>query len=230
MLPASRKNSNALWRHVNLLDRTPVDSILHPGDSNIKGAWKRTNCGIQCQNLYFTIDDKIELGDWCIDSSLSQPAKLSIGEPMEGKKIIATSDLRLDYPRPSKEFIEKYCSEGGIDEIFIEYEEIYINDKTGEEIGDLIFDIVDSIDNGSVIPRKKKKILVNENNEIIISKEDIKTEINPKWLNQQKEIVNICIVNALRIDEEHRFMIIGKLVQNLSLENKNKLLKILNVK
>ena len=47
--------------------------------------------------------------------------------------------------------------------------------------------------------------------------------------NTQVEIVNTCIVNALRIDEEHRMMIIEKITQNLTDENRAKLLRLLNV-
>jgi hypothetical protein len=45
----------------------------------------------------------------------------------------------------------------------------------------------------------------------------------------QVEVVNICIVNALRIDEDHRMMILEKLTQNLTDENRDKLLRLLNV-
>ena len=45
----------------------------------------------------------------------------------------------------------------------------------------------------------------------------------------QVEVVNICIVNALRIDEDHRMMILEKLTQNLTNENRSKLLRLLNV-
>ena len=42
------------------------------------------------------------------------------------------------------------------------------------------------------------------------------------------EVVNICIVNALRIDEDHRMMILEKLIQSVSDENKEKLLRLLH--
>jgi formylmethanofuran dehydrogenase subunit E len=42
------------------------------------------------------------------------------------------------------------------------------------------------------------------------------------------EVVNICIVNALRIDEDHRMMIIEKITQNLTAENRVKLLRLLH--
>jgi len=45
----------------------------------------------------------------------------------------------------------------------------------------------------------------------------------------QVEVVNICIVNALRIDEDHRMMIIEKLTQNMTDENRSKLLRLLGV-
>ena len=45
----------------------------------------------------------------------------------------------------------------------------------------------------------------------------------------QVEVVNICIVNALRIDEEHRMMILEKLTQKLTDENRAKLLRLLDV-
>lgn len=47
--------------------------------------------------------------------------------------------------------------------------------------------------------------------------------------NTQVEIVNTCIVNALRIDEEHRMMIIEKITQNLTDENRAKLLRLFSV-
>jgi hypothetical protein len=45
----------------------------------------------------------------------------------------------------------------------------------------------------------------------------------------QVEVVNICIVNALRIEEEHRMMILEKLMQSLTDENRAKLLRLFNV-
>lgn len=42
------------------------------------------------------------------------------------------------------------------------------------------------------------------------------------------EVVNICIVNALRIDEDHRMMILEKITQNLTAENRVKLLRLLH--
>jgi hypothetical protein len=48
-------------------------------------------------------------------------------------------------------------------------------------------------------------------------------------IDTQVEVVNTCIVNALRIDEEHRMMILEKLTQNLTDENRAKLLRLLDV-
>lgn len=48
-------------------------------------------------------------------------------------------------------------------------------------------------------------------------------------MEKQVDVVNICIVNALRLDEDHRMMIIEKLTQNLTYENRHKLLILLDV-
>jgi hypothetical protein len=108
------------------------------------------------QHLYFTTDDKIKDGDWCLffwdglNGNLrqigSEPQRYF---PENGhtfnrnlRKIIATTDPeltgitkeweefegdwhksnKLGLPQPSKAFIDKYCKEGGIDEVEVEYE------------------------------------------------------------------------------------------------------------
>ena len=40
----------------------------------------------------------------------------------------------------------------------------------------------------------------------------------------QNEATNLCIVHALRLDEEHQMMVLNKLTQNLSEENKSKII------
>ena len=102
------------------------------------------------QHLYFTTDDEIKEGDWCLmfwdgGEVASEPQQYL---PENGhvlnrnlRKIIATTDsefvnqqytkeelgyepIKYGLPQPSKAFIEKYCEEGGIDEVDVEY-----NDK-----------------------------------------------------------------------------------------------------
>jgi hypothetical protein len=94
------------------------------------------------QHLYFTTDDKIKDGDWCLffwdglNGNLRQIVNRNL------RKIIATTDPeltgitkeweefegdwhksnKLGLPQPSKAFIDKYCKEGGIDEVEVEYE------------------------------------------------------------------------------------------------------------
>ncbi len=86
------------------------------------------------QHLYILSDDEIKEGDWivCLDeidtSIMNWDIELAVfqfngGNCTSDKKIIATTDKSLGLPRPSNEFIKKYCELGGIDEILVEYEE-----------------------------------------------------------------------------------------------------------
>ena len=45
----------------------------------------------------------------------------------------------------------------------------------------------------------------------------------------KSEIINTCIVNALRLDEESRMLIVEKITQNVSEENRKKLFSLFNV-
>ena len=101
------------------------------------------------QHLYFLSDEEIKEGDWVYNSGQNivfkwpnHYVKANIkGEHL--KKIIATTDRTLHYkislphgegeqslPRPSNEFLKKYCELGGIDEVLVEYEEYDWNEYT----------------------------------------------------------------------------------------------------
>jgi len=45
----------------------------------------------------------------------------------------------------------------------------------------------------------------------------------------KSEIINTCIVNALRLDEESRILIVEKITQNISEENRKKLFSLFSV-
>lgn len=97
------------------------------------------------QHLYFISDDEIKDRDWCYDNFLGLVFQFEIGEANSDfikkhiKKIIATTDEELNkdliydgeyfdsefkkgLPRPSKEFLKKYCELGGIDKVLVEYD------------------------------------------------------------------------------------------------------------
>lgn len=95
-------------------------------------------------HLYFTNDDKIKGGDWYISGLTGNILQLSDNESSfkSDKKIIATTDKSLKsnispylfknggacksknfyLPQPSQAFIQKYCEQGGIDKVLVEYE------------------------------------------------------------------------------------------------------------
>jgi hypothetical protein len=111
-------------------------------------AWAIGETGISTyiNHLYFTTDEEIKEGDWYLsfttsthgmhvpDLVLKSSTKLHSNK--WNRKIVATTD-KLKYivpifnsykeeplPQPSQAFIEKYCKEGGIDEVMIEYNNI----------------------------------------------------------------------------------------------------------
>lgn len=43
----------------------------------------------------------------------------------------------------------------------------------------------------------------------------------------QAEVVNVCIVNALRLDDDHRMMLLEKLTQRMTDEHREKLINLI---
>jgi hypothetical protein len=93
------------------------------------------------QHLYFLSDDEIKEEDWCYDTLRNIISKCieiipkdikpndylvfegNMGNPRDTyKKIIATTDESLGLPRPSNEFLKKFCELGGVDKVLVEYE------------------------------------------------------------------------------------------------------------
>lgn len=112
------------------------------------------------QHLYITSNEEIEEGDWYIYTDLLNRKSLHRALPSttnelgNKKKIIATTDRNLGLsgycddgipldnkgnmfkplPKPSNEFLKKFCKEGGIWEVMVEYDEDYemVSYETGE--------------------------------------------------------------------------------------------------
>ena len=103
------------------------------------------------QHLYFTTDEEIKEGDWCLKPVYKGGIKIGYGilqvdssylggygyDWEDHHKIIATTDPKLtnvrqlkdgsgriksDIAQPSQAFIKAYCEQGGFDEVDIEYE------------------------------------------------------------------------------------------------------------
>lgn len=105
------------------------------------------------QHLYFLSNEEIKEGDWYLNNDVLFRADNVFdngnnpNQNKYNKKIIATTDesLKIPYdgttpiskdwsgkslPRPSNEFLKKYCELGGIDEVIVEYEEYDWNEYT----------------------------------------------------------------------------------------------------
>tara|TARA_R100000951_G_scaffold114060_1_gene117471 strand:+ start:1128 stop:1967 length:840 start_codon:yes stop_codon:yes gene_type:complete len=82
------------------------------------------------QHLYILSDEEIQVGDWYYRDGESFVSKC---DPVDDedlkyiqthsvfKKIIASTDPKLDLPKPSKAFIQKYVELGDIDEVMVEH-------------------------------------------------------------------------------------------------------------
>ena len=143
MLPTENKSHIFLHKKYNQLHY--VDTPIHdePIEKN--------------QHLYFLSDDEIKEGDYIYHTQMFNHIGFT-GIAKVGKqringdfimtslcgnhtyytpkepKIIATTNETLGLPRPSNEFLKKYCELGGVNECFVEYEQFLINRYTEKEV------------------------------------------------------------------------------------------------
>lgn len=81
-------------------------------------------------NLYLLSNDDIKDEEWCYDIKnkliyqykQGNNEKWNISILQQLKKIIATTDESLGLPRPSNEFLKKFCELDGIWKVLVEYE------------------------------------------------------------------------------------------------------------
>ena len=89
--------------------------------------------GCIVQHLYILSDDEIKEGDWyLLDDNTINKASANLRYKNHEKKIIASTDSSLKLPRPSNEFNKKYCEEGGINEVLVEYMDYKLNNEIQE--------------------------------------------------------------------------------------------------
>ncbi len=124
------------------------------------GGYKK-DCVFTPQHLYFLSNEKIKEGDWCYNKITKQitQAKTSFYGNFNWVKIIATTDISLGLPQPSKSFIQAFIrayNEGKpITKVLVEMEEYATETTYG--LG---------IDCGIPLFRLK----LNSSNEVIIKK------------------------------------------------------------
>jgi hypothetical protein len=113
--------------------------------STIGGKIHKTDI-YQPQHLYFLSDDEIKEICWCYDTINKEIVLFQGALPKYHyrgyKKIIATTNTDLDklcgcgnncgakpsnLPRPSNEFLKKFCELGGVDKVLVEYDTIKNN-------------------------------------------------------------------------------------------------------
>ena len=72
------------------------------------------------QHLYFTSDEDIKIDDWVTDGYSVWQWKDN-SSLLGRRKIIASTNESLGLPSPSQAFIQKYCEQGGINKVLVEY-------------------------------------------------------------------------------------------------------------
>lgn len=134
MLPTEEVLKNGL-QPISVCNK-PINksSLIFP----TTGAYARrlVKQGNQAYHLYIVSNEEIKKGDWYLHNQKPNGLRVSNSKaiPMDAKKIIATTDTSLKIgnprcefdddkvlPQPSREFIEKYCRVGGINEVMVEY-------------------------------------------------------------------------------------------------------------
>lgn len=115
--------------------------------------------GYPAQHLYFLSNEEIKKGDWYLNIVSNEIVNVDFNidyEQNHCKKIIATTDISLQLPQPSKEFIQVYIktyNEGKpITKVLVEIDNEWIDTSGKMAFG---------------IPYQLK---VNSNNEVIIKK------------------------------------------------------------
>ena len=178
MLPTDKACEGCVIRYDRLTPHYMVRNITYQTQEWLKQENNRSS-----HHLYIVTDDEIKEGDWALsmeevtkDNPIKgvYPYKVTDIEQVhwDDKKIIATTDSELSrnlqlhtyIPKPSKAFIEKYCKEGGIDEVEVEYQVFPY--KTGD------------------IVSKTYRLKVNSHNEITIH------PIKDSW--SREEVESLC--------------------------------------
>lgn len=122
--------------------------------------------GYNPQHLYFTSDEEIKEGDWCINEKYpNKPFKNINLEKGQGViKIIATTNTKLVLsdkfttydilPQIPQSFVEKYAKQGGIDEVELEHKSFILLNKFRRQT------------NRQILPEIKLEL--TDNNEVIV--------------------------------------------------------------
>ena len=139
------------------------------------------------QHLYFLSNEAPKENDWIfgfiLKNNIAQVDYDLLCDIMKDQlnvsKIIATTNEDLRLPRPSNEFLKAYCeaynSGKPITEVNIQYNDIYIDSKTGKPITYWGFETDMLIEEGTIVPQKISKLLVAPDNTITISRVEEKT-------------------------------------------------------
>ena len=130
-------------------------------DKAIGLQYNSNTLGYNPQHLYFTSDEEIKEGDWCINEKYpNKPFKNINLEKGQGViKIVATTDTTFTQPIPyfpqiPQSFIKEYVKQGGIDEVELEHKSFILLNKFRRQT------------NRQILPEIKLEL--TDNNEVIV--------------------------------------------------------------
>jgi len=156
---------------------TAITTVYNP-----KGLYhnlKVWNGLLERQHLYILSDEEIKDGDWCYNSLLDIIVQADwnlVGNSPNLKKIITSTDKTVCYPvgngnidssdplpRPSDDFLKKYCELGGIDKVLVEYETIFLPKEAKPSEQEHCFEL--KVANDNTITIKPFEVKESWNNE-----------------------------------------------------------------
>ena len=139
----TKNECRSIWQYNETIT---IDNVVQY--TTLNGSFRDAISSFKPQHIYFLSDEEIKEGDWCIllddyGNVFSKPQQYLAqeGQVLNNglRKIIATTDESLTtlyynredkiasyyklLPRPSNEFIKKYCELGGVDKALVEYDE-----------------------------------------------------------------------------------------------------------
>lgn len=187
MLPTEKASNHCITKSM-------TSGKLFYNDTEKMARLHSINEGATIQHLYFTTDEEIKEGDYVLvtlnggkdyhvwlylshngkrDYSYSDlQGRIHKWGILERNKIVASTDESLDLPRPSNEFLKKFCELNGIQEVLVQVIQEYdkVSCETGEGI-EIYYRLKVAPDNTITIkPVQEEKLYTRDEVEILLKR------------------------------------------------------------
>lgn len=165
------------------------------------------------KHLYFLSNDEIRLNDWYYTGARTSEYGIhqanterlvhiardaQADKSIICKKVIVSTDESLGLPRPSDDFLKKYCELGGIDKVLVEYDTFKRVESSDNYLDDVIilndtfkYKVIDKDEDFNLFPILK----VSPDNTITIKPFKVKDSWNREEL---EKLLHMCWIQATR--------------------------------